>query len=866
MSTRRRVSSGRPPTRSRRRTRGFKLPRIVLPAISPDISRSIIGIVLLVLGAVTLIALILPGQGRLTDWWRDFFAPYFGAGRFLLPFLLLGAGYYLEWGRGKQPGSGWGATLLGSSITYVGLLGAIQVSGLREGGRIGRFLEDLLVPAITGPGAFVVLAAISAVGLAIAFELRLQDLVRPGATLARWFGTTAAASMRREQQAQGRLGATSTAGRIDGANGESPSTDQGVGRRGRRPALPPAGDAPGQTGIWSRGGDDGAGIPVAVPSQAPTSATFAPARGLAGAGGAASAVVEAPTFLRDLDDITDASDSPPTKERIAYVVPPISLLDDIPVPTSPGGEESVHRRNEEIIVRKLAGFSIQSQIVGRNAGPVVTQYEVQPAADVKVSRIEALSDDLAMALAARSLRIEAPIPGKSAVGIEVPNQEFNVVSLRGIMESVDIGAGGSKLTFALGRDVAGRAQAVDLAKMPHLLIAGATGSGKSVMVNALITSLLCEATPDEVRMILVDLKRVELAGYNGLPHLLVPVITEPERAKAALKWAVNEMEGRYRRFAGATARNIRGYNESRADPEDRMPYIVIVIDFLEARLLLLQDGPQLILKLLARELVTEWHRQGQQDAGDGGVDPGLQHEVPEKGADHGIGQRSRGSVAAIAEGQPPDRKRKKQRAHIEAVRVEDSDHQHRAEIVHDRQGQQEDLERQADSIAEQRQDAEGERDVGRHRDTPTPDARCPGVECDEDERGHDHATERRGDRKGGSPPALQLADDEFALDLETDEEEEDRHEQVVDPEQQRLLERPLAEPEARPELEHLEVARRPRRVGPGERRDRGDDQNDAAGALGPDELLDRAHDVADRRSDAGSLHHEMVRGCPGFGR
>src|SRR5258708_993976 len=183
-----------------------------------------------------------------------------------------------------------------------------------------------------------------------------------------------------------------------------------------------------------------------------------------------------------------------------------------------------------------------------------------------------------MALAARSHRTEPPIPCKSAVGIETLMKDFNVVALRRILEELDFKASGSPLTCALGRDVAGKAQAVDLAKMPHLLIAGATGSGKSVMVNALITSLLCEATPDDVRMILVDLKRVELAAYNGLPHLLVPVITEPAAAKAALKWAVNEMENRYRRFAGASARNIRAFNETRVDPEDRMPYIVIVVD------------------------------------------------------------------------------------------------------------------------------------------------------------------------------------------------------------------------------------------------------------------------------------------------
>ncbi|MCI0346809.1 MAG: DNA translocase FtsK, partial [Chloroflexi bacterium] len=290
------------------------------------------------------------------------------------------------------------------------------------------------------------------------------------------------------------------------------------------------------------------------------------------------------------------------------VLPRIELLDEAAAVVAPGGEEAHHQRNQDIIVRKLQSFEIPAQIVGRNAGPVVTQYEVQPAAHVKVSRIEALADDLAMALAARSLRIEAPIPGKSAVGIEIPNREFNLVTLRGIVETVDFAASGSTLTFALGRDVAGAAKAVDLGKMPHLLIAGATGSGKSVMVNALIMSLLCHARPDEVRLILVDLKRVELAAYNGLPHLLVPVITEPNQAKAALKWAVNEMEGRYRRFAGASARNVRAYNDSRADPDDRLPYIVLVID--ELADLMMREGKNVedpIVRLAQKARATGIH-------------------------------------------------------------------------------------------------------------------------------------------------------------------------------------------------------------------------------------------------------------------
>jgi S-DNA-T family DNA segregation ATPase FtsK/SpoIIIE len=193
------------------------------------------------------------------------------------------------------------------------------------------------------------------------------------------------------------------------------------------------------------------------------------------------------------------------------------------------------------------------------------------------------------------------------LGIEIPNKDFNIVALRRILEEVDFRAA-SKLTFALGRDVAGHARAADLAKMPHLLIAGATGSGKSVMVNALISSLLCNATPDEVRMVLVDLKRVELSAYNGLPHLMVPVITEPDRAKAALKWAVTEMENRYRRFAGANARNLAGFNETRSDPADRLPYVVIIID--ELADLMMREGKNVeepVVRLAQKARATGIH-------------------------------------------------------------------------------------------------------------------------------------------------------------------------------------------------------------------------------------------------------------------
>jgi S-DNA-T family DNA segregation ATPase FtsK/SpoIIIE len=242
--------------------------------------------------------------------------------------------------------------------------------------------------------------------------------------------------------------------------------------------------------------------------------------------------------------------------------------------------------------------------VAVNSGPVVTQYEVRPEHHVKVSRIEALADDLAMALAARSIRIEAPIPGKDVVGIEIPNSVSEVVGFKPLVDESQMLDSTSPLTFALGRDVSGKAYAVDLAKMPHLLVAGATGSGKSVCVNALITSLLMRARPDEVRMILVDLKRVELAPYNGLPHLLQHVIVEPGEAKAVLNWAVREMEERYKLLAAHSVRNIAAFN---ARPEasattatsgngtagddgtaERMPYIVLIID--ELADLIMREG------------------------------------------------------------------------------------------------------------------------------------------------------------------------------------------------------------------------------------------------------------------------------------
>lgn len=232
--------------------------------------------------------------------------------------------------------------------------------------------------------------------------------------------------------------------------------------------------------------------------------------------------------------------------------------------------------NAKILEETLDSFHVKAKIVNACNGPAVTRYELEPAAGVKVSKIVNLADDLALKLAAPGVRIEAPIPGKAAIGIEVPNRELSGVQLREVLEGGDFLEIKSKLTVGLGMDIGGQAIVADLAKMPHLLVAGATGSGKSVCINTLITSILFKAKPDEVKFILIDPKMVELSNYNGIPHLMVPVVTDAKKAASVLNWAVQEMEKRYAMFAACGVRDMERYN--RSDEADKMAAIVIIID------------------------------------------------------------------------------------------------------------------------------------------------------------------------------------------------------------------------------------------------------------------------------------------------
>lgn len=269
------------------------------------------------------------------------------------------------------------------------------------------------------------------------------------------------------------------------------------------------------------------------------------------------------------------------KEQQNYNLPPLSLLTrPLKVKSNRLNKEIIE--NVRILEETLESFGVKASVTQVHLGPAITRYEIQPAPGVKVSKIVRLADDIALSLAAPDVRIEAPIPGKSAIGIEVPNKEVAVVHLREILESNEFQEAESKLSIALGKDIAGNPVVADLAKMPHLLLAGATGSGKSVCLNTIICSILFKATPDEVKFLMIDPKMVELTAYNGIPHLIAPVVTDPRKAASALKWVVDEMENRYELFASLGVRDIVRYNSQHSYGEQphrrQLPYIVVVID------------------------------------------------------------------------------------------------------------------------------------------------------------------------------------------------------------------------------------------------------------------------------------------------
>lgn len=287
----------------------------------------------------------------------------------------------------------------------------------------------------------------------------------------------------------------------------------------------------------------------------------------------------------DLPDAPTAADiqheiAKQRTEAAVYKFPPVSLLKMSDNSLNAVDAEVEMKSNADTLVDTLKSFGVQTRIVDIHRGPTVTRYELQPSAGVKVSRITGLADDIALNLAAAGVRIEAPIPGKAAVGVEVPNRVKDIVSIREMIESPEFAGSKSKLSFVVGRNIDGDVIVGDISKMPHVIIAGTTGSGKSVCTNSIIMSILYNASPDEVRLVLIDPKMVEFKTYDGIPHLLIPVVTDPRKAAGALSWAVQEMLKRYKLFSDNNVRDLIGYNEMAAESEgiETLPRIVIAID------------------------------------------------------------------------------------------------------------------------------------------------------------------------------------------------------------------------------------------------------------------------------------------------
>ncbi len=509
-------------------------------------------------------------RGRSIRPWHGLLATMLGWGIALAAPLL--AGFALMLWMKTMPAERWMAAT-GAAVVALAILGMfhLAVGGGSEaigtgegGGAIGFGVSAVLVGALGEAGAWIVLGLLVIVGLLLYFNMTIGDLVASylaDRDEAQSRTTTARNERRGRERDAATAAATAAAGpglvdRVKGRLGgsdldeeEAPvilRRDRGTPGNGQapRPVTPPP--------------------PVAVPITPEEDA-------------AASQLAEGEeAHLAEVGESGPSDAALETVER-AWELPSIDILAD--APEASAAQMDLTAKGQRIR-ETLAHFGIGVKVARIQEGPVVTQYALDVEPGIKLSRIEGLSDNLALALSARSIRIEAPIPGEPYVGVEIPNAAFDLVTLKEVLASrvhADL-AKRSKLAFALGQDVAGQAFSADLAKMPHILIAGATGSGKSVCVNAIIGSFLMSSTPADVKLILIDPKRVELAQYKGIPHLLTEVIVESEKAVNALKWTVGTMESRYAEFASRGVRNIAGYNDALRADEPRMPYIVIVID------------------------------------------------------------------------------------------------------------------------------------------------------------------------------------------------------------------------------------------------------------------------------------------------
>ncbi len=534
-------------------------------------AREVLALLLVLAAIVSTIALFAPEAGMIVRPWHDTLAYLLGWGIAFAPLLLAGFAFML-WLK-TMPAERWMAAT-GAAVAALALLGmfhllggdgALGVERGDGGGAVGFAVSAALAGAIGAAGAWTILGVLWVVGLLLYFNMTIGDLVADW--LRRRDEREELAAIQARQATPGQRGRAAPPvpavpetrgllGRVRSALAGSSSDDDTplILRRSR----------PVETGAGVRIRDARTPIATLTPTDQDTQLTVEELE------------TEETAHLAEVEhnEVIDAA-----LEAVGrtWELPNLSQLDDAPATSAAQLDLSAKGQR---IRETLAHFGIGVKVARIQEGPVVTQYALDVEPGIKLSRIEGLADNLALNLAARSIRIQAPIPGEPFVGIEIPNSAFDLVTLKEVLASPNFeeAAARSKLAFALGQDVAGQPFSADLSRMPHVLISGATGSGKSVCVNAIVCSLLMRATPTEVKLILIDPKRVEMAQYRGIPHLLTEVIVDTDKAVNALKWTVGTMESRYHEFAQRGVRNIAGYNEALRPGEPRMPYIVVVID------------------------------------------------------------------------------------------------------------------------------------------------------------------------------------------------------------------------------------------------------------------------------------------------
>jgi S-DNA-T family DNA segregation ATPase FtsK/SpoIIIE len=530
--------------------------------LKEEIKCEILGISLVALAILGLVSLLSPSNGLISEFFYRVLKSLAGEGRYLLPVLLALIGGRLVY---KRERAKFTPRMIGVLIVFFVILTFLhQIIPLSDsfkagaagdgGGLIGGLFSYLFRRSFGTPGAYVILTTATLVALLLLTNLSfsamagglyqklIAGLKRVGSILTGFLFTEVEEEEQKEDKKKRKPVIINHAGGQVVVLGGSPSSFAAA-EKDEPPAVPP----PEEAGRERDAAGDVAGKVLA-------------------AGG-------------------DEKDGPADEEKTAgteYQLPPVTILArPLRMKNLRVGKDI--SENIKILEETLESFGIKARVTQVSRGPAITRYEIQPPQGIKVSRIVSLADDIALSMAAPDVRIEAPIPGKAAVGIEVPNREVSMVHLRELIEAQEFTQSPSRLTVALGKDIAGNPVVSDMAKMPHLLIAGATGSGKSVCVNTLIASILFKATPDKVKFLMIDPKMVELATYNGIPHLVSPVVTDPKKAASSLRWAVREMERRYELFAATGVRDITRYNhlfKSRdvAAGERPLPLIVVIID------------------------------------------------------------------------------------------------------------------------------------------------------------------------------------------------------------------------------------------------------------------------------------------------